>query len=404
MTDIEIRDVLGRATDDLQPPPDLLERVRTGGRRRVARRRTVLAAAVATAAAGTGAAVSARSGHDALPYARLHRPTRGDMAGDTAFLDQVAGIWRARLGADTILGRPHVAWAMSTPAGPVAVVSSRAMPGHGRPYGWTGFVSGEHVVSVEALRPGVVNSEALLAGPDRSTLVVVDGGRPLSFSSDLRYDAGGRVGRVFRPVTLDADGVMVVPVVPQPDRIRTALRTGTTAVRPAGVEPPSPPALLSRLLPGRERAWGDDAAVSPELLAAWELRQRDVYGDPYGVHGGPPGTYWCIRGSTADARRVLVQTLVLDQDVRVFRTVSATTTGTPVYLGLLNSPETIAVLRVRLPDSLGVVVAASGATLRYRTASADWLTVTGDAALLPAAARFLEVTPPGGRMFRVPLS
>src|SRR4051812_15558164 len=73
------------------------------------------------------AAVVLRYLDDEPPFARLRRPTRGDLARDAAYLDRVVAAWRARVGDDTMVGRPHVAWAVSTPAGPVAVVSSRAM-------------------------------------------------------------------------------------------------------------------------------------------------------------------------------------------------------------------------------------------------------------------------------------
>jgi hypothetical protein len=54
MTDTDIRDALTAATRHIAAPPDLLDRVHAGGRRRVVRRRTVLAAGLATAAAGAG--------------------------------------------------------------------------------------------------------------------------------------------------------------------------------------------------------------------------------------------------------------------------------------------------------------------------------------------------------------
>jgi hypothetical protein len=408
MTETEIRDVLERATSDVTTPPDLLDRVRAGGRRRMIRRRTVLAAGAATVAAGSGAGLlGGLRGHDPGPaFARLTLPTRGDLAGDTAYLRRAAARWRDHVGGDSMIGEPHVSWALSTPAGPVAVVASRVMSGPGQPAGWTGFVDGDRVTGVEALRPGVPNTEVLLAGRDRDVLVAVDGGRHLEYSPDFGYDEQGRVRRTFRPVILDADGVLVARVPSQISRLRTALRHDHAPVRPAGLDgiASGPVPLLTRLLPGRERAWGDDATLAPDVLDRWELRNRAAYLDEYGVHHGTPGTHWCVRGGTLDGHRFLVQTLVLDSDVRIFRTVSATTTGTPVYLGLLNSSETVPVIRVRLPNSLGVVVAAEGARLRYRGGSADWLVVAGDAALLPDAARELEVTQRRGRTFRVPLS
>jgi hypothetical protein len=404
MTDTEIRDVLVRATADVRTPPDLLDRVRAGGRRRVVRRRTLLAAALTTAAAGSTAVVlrgaAGRSGLPASP--RLSLPTRGDLAGDAAYLRRVVAVWRSYVGTGGMIGEPHVAWAVTTPAGPVAVVSSRSRGASG--YGWTGFVAGDRVLSLEALEAGVTNTEAVLAGPRRDVLVVVDGGRSLAYSPDFSYGSDGRVRRTFRPVVLDRDGVFVATVPAQPDRLRTALRAGTIGVRPASTidrEPVYP--KIDRLLPGREIAWGDDAMVSQAMIDRWDLRQLPGYGDPYGFHHGTPGTFWFIRGSTPDRRRFVVQTQVLDADVRLFRTLSTSIAAKPVYLGLLALSERIPVLRVRLPQAQGVVVAAERAALRYRTGSTDWLPVSGDAALLPASAGELEVSKPGERSFRVPL-
>ncbi|MEV4410200.1 hypothetical protein AB0J66_49245, partial [Actinoplanes sp. NPDC049598] len=52
MTDTDIRQALTRATDHLESPPDLLDRVRAGGRRRVVRRRTLIGGGLAVGAAG----------------------------------------------------------------------------------------------------------------------------------------------------------------------------------------------------------------------------------------------------------------------------------------------------------------------------------------------------------------
>ncbi|BCB75401.1 hypothetical protein ACFQ1L_31485 [Phytohabitans flavus] len=52
LSDNDIRTLLHRATDHLTGPPDLIDDIRRGGRRRVVRRRALLTAGLAVAATG----------------------------------------------------------------------------------------------------------------------------------------------------------------------------------------------------------------------------------------------------------------------------------------------------------------------------------------------------------------
>jgi hypothetical protein len=404
MTDTDIRDALAQATRDVAAPPDLLDRVRAGGRRRVVRRRSVLAAGLAAAATGAGAAVwRAPGGPDRTPpaSARLDRPTRGDLAGDRAFLDAVRAAWRRHVGAGLpTVGEPHVAWAGDTPGGPVALVAqrtrTRVVSEAGQiEYGLTGFVvrtGGEpSVTSMESMLTGAANSAAVLTGPAFDVLVVMDEGRPVEFSPDLTYGADGSVRRTFRPLVFDRDGA-AMRQGPAP-----ALRTGQQRVDLA-----NPTALaegrrgdlrhrtLDRTLPGSAAAW--PAGVPKE----WDLRDDERYDDRYGYHVYRDAAAWFIRGATADGRRLVVQSLTVgDRPDRLFLLLGRPDEiPEPVYLGAPD-PRAALPVRVRLPGSQGVVVAAEGATLRYRVPDGTWLPAGGDAALLPAAATEAEVTRPG---------
>ncbi|MFC8618156.1 hypothetical protein ACFT9M_17305 [Micromonospora purpureochromogenes] len=53
-------------------------------------------------------------------------------------------------------------------------------------------------------------------------------------------------------------------------------------------------------------------------------------------------------------------------------------------------------MRLRLPDEQGILVAAEGATFSYRVGTGKWRDAGRDAALLPADATEVRVTPANG--------
>lgn len=420
MTDTDIRDALRQATDDLRVRPDLLDHVRTGGHRRVLRRRTLLAAGLATVAAGSTAGVlSSRGGGGDAPVASrlLDRPTRGDLKGDTDFLNQVRGAWRDRLGGLAPAGEPHVAWAGLAPhRSRVAVVAQRVprlIDAEGRiRYGLTGFVEqtagGPRVMSVEEMLTGTATSAAALLGPERDILMVVDDGRDVRYSPALSYTAEGRVRRGFTPLDFRAhDGVVFEATEPSTTLIRVALRAevpdslGDHTVGLANLAQLAETAGsgIPRADTARE-VWslagaGEETAED----GPWDVATDDDFHDQYGYQVAPPAGTWFVRGATADRRRFVVQTMAgTDNRIRVLLSLGA---PDPVLRGFAR-PDAPLPVRVRLPDGQGVVVAGRG-RLRYRVSRGTWLPVAGNAALLPAAAAEAEVTPPGGRAIRIPL-
>ncbi|MET8151742.1 hypothetical protein ACIBSW_08755 [Actinoplanes sp. NPDC049668] len=419
MTDTDIRTALTRATGDLSTPPDLLDRVRAGGRRRVVRRRALLGAGLATVAAGSAAGVLLRGGGDdgdtqvASPL--LDGDTRGDLRGDAAFLAQARAVWAGHLGGIRVRGEPHVIWAGRAPhAGRAAVIAQRvpqrvASPAGQISYGLIGFLeqttAGLRAISLEEMLTGAVNAPAVLLAPRHDVLMVLDDGRGVRYSPRFGYDPDGTITRTFTPLDFRAhDGVAFAATATQRGSIQIALRADRADTRGdrtvglanqsalmSGQTPPNAGSRLTRPLPGRERAWPRDAAAEQEA-ARWDLAGQDEFNDRYGYRLQPPPATWFIRGATVDRRRFVVQTLTAtDGRSRVYLSLG---TPAPLLKGFADPGAPLPV-RVRLPGDRGVVVASEGARLRYRTRAAGWLPVTGDAALLPATATQVEVHRPG---------
>jgi hypothetical protein len=128
-------------------------------------------------------------------------------------------------------------------------------------------------------------------------------------------------------------------------------------------------------------------------LGRWNVAGMTGYDDPFGTHQFAGPTDWFIVGATPDRRRLVVQTRSLDGQTRIFYFLGRP--GEPHYAGRFTGGQST-VLRVRLPQRQGVVVAALNAALRFRTAGGGWLPAAGDAALLPAAATAVEVRPRQG--------
>ncbi|MEO3930858.1 hypothetical protein ABGB07_44500 [Micromonosporaceae bacterium B7E4] len=428
--DVEVRRVLHRATAHLGGPPNLLEGVRRGGRRRVLRRRGVLAAGLlAVAAASSGGALRWAAGGGGGPEVAaplFDRPSRGDLAGDEAFVRRLLEVWRRHVAAmDTgVRGAPHVVWAGGTPAGPAAFVMQRTAehpvvqePGGVRLAALAAFVESVggrlRVMTVEQVPEDGVdgNSQAVLLGGDRDVLLVLDVGRAVEFSPELRLAADGRVRRTFVPVRF-RDGAAVLPVPPQRTKITLALRPvgGGRLVHlsnaweilfPSGRNRPSPP-LREHVLPGAESVWRDP----PDMVRRY-VHDPDTladYHDPWGTHTPDGSPLLTVYGVTPDGRLLLLQTVQYDDHpARVVALLGpAGSPLRPVASGIADWSAVLPV-RVRLPDGQGTVVAAEGAAFGYRVTELGWRDAGRDAALLPTEAVELRVTPPSGPALTLPL-
>jgi hypothetical protein len=147
MTETELQQRLLTSVEEVDAPSDLVHRARQGGAKRLRRRWfTTIAAVTVSMAAVAGVAVA---GQDLLPWRNdqvmpaavpgpgdpygflMNRPTKGDLAGDQSYLDQVVSTWekshakspgQSRGIFDDLRGKPKVAWAGQTPGGKAAIV------------------------------------------------------------------------------------------------------------------------------------------------------------------------------------------------------------------------------------------------------------------------------------------
>ncbi|KAB1156472.1 hypothetical protein F6X68_11355 [Micromonospora sp. AMSO12t] len=425
----EVRGVLRRVTDDLVGPPTLLDDVRRGGRRRLRRRRAVLAAVCAVVVAvPVGGALHLADGGAAAEVASplFDKPTRGDLAGDGAYLRQVREAWRQQarqLGGD-FRGDPHVVWAGDTPAGPAAYVAQRTVdnpvvswPDSAREIGLAAFVeptaAGPRVMTPENLVDASTHGswQAALLGSRRDVLVVLDTGHAVEFSPTFRYAADGRIERTFQRVAF-RDGAAVLLVPPQRDRVTVALArkpvSATTAVHIANANEillpdrqASPQRSVTYTLPGAERVWGDSPAAQVGRNV-YETEALAAYVDPGGTHREGEAPHLVVYGATPDGRQLLLESHQYygDPTRAIALLAHAGAPFQPVASGFIdwNAPLPV---RLRLPDGQGVLVAAEGAALSYRVGAGEWHDAGRGAALLPADATEVRVTAAGGTVTTV---
>jgi hypothetical protein len=420
----DVRALLRRTVAGVTSPPDFVEGVRRTGRRQLARRRLLTGAGLACVAAVTaGGAVRARRGEGEPidPATRyFDRPTRGDLAADRSYLDSVRRAWSARTRdlEPGVRGQPHVVWAGTTPAGPAAYVIQRAAeypadPGERvfavmafvRPGGQGPEVMSPHVLA-EGPRHWSEQPQAVLLGAGWDVLLVLDPGHPVELSTDFRYTADGKVERAFQPVRFD-DGAAVVRVPPQAAKVTVALRDdvgvpiaiGDTAeIVVRGGLPPE----HTHTLPGAERAWrGDPLSIVFQFVEATHALAE--YDDPGGTHAYGDTPRLTLYGVTPDGRRLYVTTLQFDDDpTRVIALLArGDTPFRPVASGFVDWTEPLPV-RLRLPDGQGTLVAAEGSALSYR-AGGGWRDAGRHAALVPAGASQVRVTPSSGAASTVDL-
>ncbi|RLK23330.1 hypothetical protein DER29_1190 [Micromonospora sp. M71_S20] len=425
----DVRGVLRRVTDDLVGPPTLLDDVRRGGRRRLLRRRAVLAAlCAAVVAVPVGGALHLADDGAAVEVASplLDEPARGDLAGDEAYLRQVREAWRhrARQLGSGLRGDPHVVWAGDTPAGPAAYVAHRtesnpvvSSPDGARQIGLAAFVeptaAGPRVMTTETLVDSGTdgNSQAVLLGPRRDVLVVLDAGHPVEFSPTLRYAADGRIERTFQPVAF-RDGAAVLSVPPQRDRVTVAL--SRTPVSMANVvhitnaaeilfngKDSTSPRQLTYTLPGADRVWGD-APAAQVGRDPFETEALAAHVDPGGTHREGESPRLTVYGATPDGRQLLLQTVQYNDDPARAIALLAHSGAPfhPVASGFIDWTTPLPV-RLRLPDGQGVLVATEGAALSYRIGAGRWHDAGRGAALLPADATEVRVTAAGGTVTNV---
>ena len=115
--------------------------------------------------------------------------------------------------------------------------------------------------------------------------------------------------------------------------------------------------------------------------------------DAVGHHTVGSHPYLTVYGATPDGRRLLVETIQYDDDPARHLLMLAPPDGqfTVVAAAFVaaGSPEPV---RLRLPDGQGTLLAAEGASLRYRVAGGAWQDAGRNAALLPADATEADIS------------
>jgi hypothetical protein len=419
ISDSDVREALHRATDHLSGPPGLIPDVRRGGRRRVMRRRAVLAAVCAAAVAvPLGGALQLAKGGETVEFASplFDEGTKGDLASDEAYLRQVRQAWQHRQAQTEVRmrGEPHVVWAGRTPAGPAAYVVQRTAtnpiasePEGDRDIAMAAFVEptadGPQVKTLEMMTDAGPdgNSQATFLGPRRDVLLVLDLGRPVEFSAELRYTADGKIDRTYRRVAFK-DGAAVLSVPSQRAKITVALsRTPVSQKNLVHIDGTSeilfadgnsrPDLRLSHTLPGAEQVWGGDPndpgyrsgrkanglRAVPDALAE--------YIDAAGTHTHDGSPRLNVYGATPDGRRLLLETVQYDNDpARVIALLAHENAPFQAVASAFADWKATLPVRLRLPDNQGILVAAEGAALSYRRGAGRWHEAGRDAALLPA--------------------
>lgn len=449
----EVRHALRLVAEDMAVPADLAARARHGGRRRVRRRRLIAASAgcvLAAAVAAGGVSVTQRPSPSPADWQTIgdrlmSQPTRGDLAGDEAYLGRVVATYLdtreqtplSGLGVtEHPIGQPHVAWAGRTPEGPAAAVVQRTKlpdrvraaeePGPGRSLGGetatlikfigTGPDGSPETVGTDFFGPDGYpgdNSVAFLVGQDRSVLVVLDPGTSVEYSLERTYTSTAIFRADWRPVRF-TDGAAVLTVAPQRGRYSLAIREReggdhfgignltdpTEWGNDRGLDWRTPPTEeLPAAQPARFPVGGADPALADcwyECAAAVEAYGRLLgWGDP---RGGEPQTLvgtgrdWLAYGWTSGGKRLVAADLRLGADPLRSVVVIETDDQSPstVYGPPIDRNAPLPVM-VELPGRAGWLVARKGAQLEYRIDDRRWVAAGANAALLPAEATAVRV-------------
>jgi hypothetical protein len=424
-----LRDV----TDGLELPQDFTRQVLNGGRRRRRPRGIAVAtSAAAVIALGAGSAVVVL--HDAPSTNQVAEPTKGNLAGDHAFLDQARAAWRTGLSFapdaasrfyDDRRGDPRVLWAGDTPAGRAAIVAQQVNVSEDIPADVP--VGLQDVEGLFAIDPtdgklklvdvaGIGETQRGLAdlykfGPDDRTMLIVDRGKPLAYA--YGYVQGeGKFKYEWHPVE-PRDGVAIVRIPEGSDPRETV-----------GFEGANPPAVLGDEYIQPFYRWTSSMYMGARLTdptyrvpkldllpwkKIWELgtpleenspTQLDAIWGLYitGVEGGINDYHvsdWTITVGLPDKRIV-----ILKEDKRGTETPRLTAlvaknvnldTHDMIDGGAVDRDAVLPV-RFRIPDGGGWIVAHRGTNLSYRTTpDGQWQDTGDDAALLPDNATQVKV-------------
>lgn len=440
--------LLNEATDGLEPRASFTDSVLRGGRRRRLRHRVAVATSAATAAivvvsGGTYVIVSDSGPPMSVVAGWLDQPTRGDLAGDANFQQEVLTAWEegklrspnrsAGIFAD-MRGAPTVYWAGNTPSGRAAVVMQQAFlhphdelpesaantlqtlvglvgldPADGR----LKLLTDQFTVKPTDPAPGYFQF-----GRKNRTLLVVERDVPVFEIHKYRVKGQTTVasspgqgmsvsGGTFTPIPTQLsfrDGVAV-------HQLDKDFEQPTRVVQ--GVDATKDPVDLPILLASdylNAAATGGTGPVHDGLgnlpwRVEWQVGtsggpQVDVAKTFYdavsvGSNGGGD-SQWHIRAGLADGRVAIVGNYTRGwtggNPGRIHAVLVSPDGSTSLLDGEVVNKSSVLPVKMRLPDAQGWVVANQGKTLKYRTsADGPWQDAGTDAALLPDAATHVLV-------------
>lgn len=432
MNTTDLGELLRGATAGVEPSEGFTEQVLQGGRRRRFRRRIAMAASavVVAAVAVAGTTVGWNDAAPSVGEQRLNTPTKGDLADDQAFLDGVTRVWQSELSLaaenryrvyDDLRGEPHVVWAGNTPAGPAAIVIQQTQihEDYWVQAKWSGEYLAEGLVAIDpedgklkllGTRSPFQDGEPLsyyVFGPDDRTMLIVDMGKPLYYSTNPRVKTDG--DDPYRPEwhrVSAHDGVAIV-AIPEPSGDWGTHRL----LAYHGDHPPSVVDGDTKEIAYPETSWGylhgritkvpDDQLPFPNFFR-WE--DTWTFGTPAGgvnangvqfavddrIHSQWQVTVWL------PDRVVVVKETMIDREPSRFDgngsvlTVAISTIepdavgNVPVVDVERVDHDAVLPIKYRIPDGGGWVVAKKGQSLSYRTApDGQWQDAGKDAALLP---------------------
>ncbi len=429
MNTTELTEHLRGVTAGLDVPPTFADAVLRGGRRRRTRRRlTVAACVVAAVAVATSATVVALRDDPAVPVAdaRLTQPTKGDLAGDQAFLDEARKAWQEGLPVapeardryyDDLRGEPHVYWAGNTPAGRAAIVLQPVYVHPNSQVTERGLRTAEGLVAIDPDdgRLKLVNTRMIgmdgpgqaayyKFGPGDRTILAVDRGQPLHYDLSPTYVEASRALRFDWRRAEPEDGVAVVTVPDDENPQAAIVYEGSSppeqlAVADVPVYPttanvwlvlrlPDPTyRVRSSLLPWGRVVW---KVGEPTDMTDAELEGVWGYNRFYPTDHEAVISLWTIGAQLPDGRVVVVKER---QDAgappRLVAEVAADADAEETVRvdGGRVDADAVLPVRFRIPDGGGWIVADKGKELSYRTSpDEEWRPAGRDAALLPANA------------------
>jgi hypothetical protein len=437
MTETELKQRLSADVDGLQAPADMLDRARAGGARRLRRRRFIAAGAIAlTTVVVGGAAITAPTILNHLsdppvastpgqgdPYAFLmNGPTRGDLAGDKAYLDQVLAAWRSSHGKSVNYSRgifnhmqndAMVAWAGNTPGGRAAIVvensdlrnHSDVQLYHEGIAALVGYVGDGKdgkpvVVGDDYPVPGASQQVGFVVEKDgtKALVVVQLPGKPIGWSKGRTYGDDGSVKQTFAPLTFrDRVSVVQLPTGQKLADLRLNRMPGTDFSNLSIVNGDinaAPPEST-----GDQRLWGDfapDADILwPMTKGADQLRKaaNDVFNDTIGKVSDPNAngiamSIWTGYGVTANGTPVYLGEQSLDADpTHVYAVLKPKSGKARIVAGGVPDKAAALPVSIKLPDGQGWAVVRKDGQLSYRYDGGAWSAARSNALLVPAGAK-----------------